>query len=1502
MSSHVIAPEFDRSAAPKTLAHMLRRAGEYSKNEKKIGVYYVNPDRSETFQSYGDLVENATRIYWELRNIGINKGDKLMLQIRNEYNFLNVFWACILGGIIPVPLTVAAVTMNAGEAFAKVLNVSKQVENPRILTEYGLKDVISRLNNERGDEFPNIPVFYVEDLNKLSPEETAKEIEDFPKEEDLAFLQYSSGSTGSSKGVMLTHYNLISNVYQLINRHELTTNDFYANWMPLTHDMGLICFHMPPIGSLASQFKMRPDLFVKDCSIYLEKISKFKATVCGGPNFAVSWLTERIPDEFIEKLDLSSLKIVMNGAEPISAPVAREFNKKYEKAKLNPNAMYYSYGMAEACVGITLAGPLSEPISHKLDREVFTLNSEVVDATEDSIDTIEFADCASPLNGMELKILDEQDTLLDEDQVGNLVVKGPNVTTGYYNNPEANEDLFTADGFLRTGDIGFIRNGRFTITGRKKDVIFVNGQNYYSHDLEAICWPVAGVTIGCIAVIGANNPRSGNEEIAAFVIFKKSMGEFVLLHEEIMKQVNKEIGVSLNAVIPVRQLQRTTSGKLQRFKLREDFKKGFYNEKIKEIKKAVEEYKLEQLKNIIQPTSELEFKIRKAWAEVLRMREERIGVEHKFLEIGGNSLRAIRLLALLEKIAGTELPQEVLIKCHTIQDIADYLSEMEKDDLPIKDYIMPEAEKEAAGAVTGIAVTGIGAIFPRAYSTEEFWNNLVERKVLIESVSGERKALAGVSEWEGWMALIQDVDKFDAGFFGMSAEEANVMDPQQRLMLEAAYQAFEDGGIASRLKNENNIGVYIGASVNSYLELVVDSIRKNGIDGLDPHVLPGNIMNMVAATVSHIFNLKGPAMTIDTACSSSLVALDHAVSDLQAGKIDYALAGGANLVLSPSVPLLCGIGGILSPGNRCKVFDAGADGTVLGETVAVVLLQPLATALKNNSKIYGVIKGIATNNDGSSFGIMTPNPKGQFKALVDAYKDANIDPGTLSYVEAHGTGTVIGDPVEVRGLNQLFKEFSDKKQFCGIGSVKSNIGHSLAAAGMAGLIKTLLCLKNKKLIPNLPIDKINPFLEIEDTAFFPVTEVQDWKPVHGNPRRAGVSSYGIGGTNAHVVLEEYTGTENAGDGKNDMERGLHLLTVSGKDEEALRANISNLKSWIEKKGDMTLPDISYTRNVFREHFFHRKAFVVKDLTELRKCLGGQGDSSMEKSGFYGKKKPPKLAFLCSGAGDEYVGMGENLYTSQPVFKDRTDKCANALKPLLKESIDIRSILCPQNADERAKAEQVIHEEWLALPLVFVVSYALGEMWKAFGIKPNFITGHGIGEYTAACLAEVMAVEEALTLVAGIGRGDLDAVNKTLKGMKLSEPLIPFISGIRGNIAKGTVASPDYWIDQLKNENDFKEGAVFLEEKGCMVYLEVGPGEKLKEFTMNNVIDRKGETFLISIDEGVSQEWETVLESIAEFYVSGFSINWENFDSGYKRKRVDLPTYAFNKKSYWIGRE
>ena len=720
-----------------------------------------------------------------------------------------------------------------------------------------------------------------------------------------------------------------------------------------------------------------------------------------------------------------------------------------------------------------------------------------------------------------------------------------------------------------------------------------------------------------------------------------------------------------------------------------------------------------------------------------------------------------------------------------------------------------EAENEYEG-VPEVAVIGMSGRFPGADDLRTFWQNLREGKESITFFSDEELLESGIPpemlahpEYVKGVGALREIDTFDAGFFGYSPREAEVLEPAHRLFLECAWEAMEDAGY-DPARVPGSVGVFAGAGTAFYTE---NNVRRNpdlAASVGEFQLAVGSGKDFLATRAAYKLNLRGPAVSVQTACSTSLVAVHMAAQAILHGECDMALAGGATVAVPHKTGYLYAHGGILSPDGHCRAFDAQSAGAQAGSGVGVVLLKRLEDAVRDGDPIRAVIKGSAVNNDGSlKVAYSAPSVEGQAAVIREALEVSGVDPESIGYIEAHGTGTELGDPIEIAALTQAYRTWTDRKQFVTVGSLKTNIGHLDTAAGIAGFIKAVLAVENGELPPTVHFTAPNPRIDFASSPFFVSGELKKWETEGGAPRRAGVSSFGIGGTNAHVILEEAPKLP-----ASRPRRSASLLVLSARGGAALDQASANLAEHLRAHPGQKLADVAYTLQVGRHEFSHRRALVVRDGEDAAAILEAKQPDRVSTGVVDGGHR--SVAFMFPGLGDQYVQMGRGLYETEPVFRAEVDLCAEALKPHL--GVDVREVIFPGDApaepavggsggfdlrrmlgresEADPNAEQLNRTE-LAQPATFVIEYALAKLWESWGVRPEAVIGHSLGEYVAACVAGVFTLEDSLELVAARARMIQELPGGSMLAVSLSADAVkPFLVA---DAAIATVNAPEMCV-------------------------------------------------------------------------------------------------------------
>ncbi len=874
-----------------------------------------------------------------------------------------------------------------------------------------------------------------------------------------------------------------------------------------------------------------------------------------------------------------------------------------------------------------------------------------------------------------------------------------------------------------------------------------------------------------------------------------------------------------------------------------------------------------------------------------------------------------------------------------------------------------------------IAIVGMGCRFPgHADNPGAFWKLLSEGRDAITEVPPDRwdiddyfdpdpDAPGKISTRFG--GFLDQVDRFEPEFFGISPREAVSLDPQHRLLLEVAWETLENAGFSPHRLRGSLTGVFVGIGSADYAQLVA-RVESSAINS---YMSSGNSNGVAAGRLSFIFGFEGPSLAVDTACSSSLVSVHLACQSLRLGECDLALCGGVNVLLEPMVSINHSRAHMLAPDGRCKTFDASADGFVRSEGCGLVALKRLSDAVENRDNIMAVIRGSAVNQDGHTSGLTVPNGPSQQAVIKRALRSAGVQPSEVSYVEAHGTGTALGDPIELNSLGAVFANDRTPRQPLLVGSVKTNIGHCEAAAGIAGLIKTVLSLRHRRIPAHLHFQKPNRMVEWDRVGIEVASRSAAWDAVNGS-RIAGVSSFGFGGTNAHVVVAEAPVLQAE---ESELERPLHLLALSAQCDDALRELACRYADHLAAPSEYGLGDICHTAAAGRSHFRQRLTLIAESRETaadgLKRYVASGRPAAARQSSVTGGE-PPAVAFLFTGQGSQYAGMGRELYKTQPAFRDSLEECDR----LLRSELDLSLLELLHEGGESSRLDETIFTQ----PALFALEYALAQLWISWGVEPEAVLGHSVGEYVAACIANVFSLEDGLRLIAARARqmqelprdGAMVAVlagerrvhdaisahgqdisiaavnsprNTVVSGpspiiarlvdelaadgirtiplkvshafhSRLMEPMLDgferaaapvhfappeldFVSNVTGKLVNGEVTDATYWRRHVRQPVRFADGMRSLRERGCTVFLEIGPQPTLLNFGRDCIADEEC-LWLPSLQKGRS-DWQIMLDSLAQLYLKGADIDWHGVDDGYRRQRCELPTYPFQRKRYWI---
>ncbi len=966
-----------------------------------------------------------------------------------------------------------------------------------------------------------------------------------------------------------------------------------------------------------------------------------------------------------------------------------------------------------------------------------------------------------PIHGAQVLVLDRDMQKCRPGKKGEVHIRTPFRSAGYYNDPELTQELFIPNPFgkhpqdllYKTGDTGrLLPGGLLEISGRIDFQVKIRGVRIETAEIENRL--LAHDHVREAAVVAAQDP-DGEKCLCAYLVPHP-------LHRPAVTALRRHLAQDLPAaMVPayfvfLEQMPLNPNGKLDRARLPNPAERA-------------ETF----THDMVPPRTHWEKQVAQTWQEVLKLPET--GVTDNFFELGGNSLAAMEISRRLSLKAGKEILVTRLFEHPTAADLATYIESLlgETPSTPLPTPApTPQPTPRSQGNGREIAITGMSCRFPGARDIAQFRENLRDGRESITFFSREELLEAGVSpdqpddpNYVRAASLIAGKEYFDARFFGYSPQEAELLDPQVRLLHQCTWEALEDAGIAPAAFN-GSIGLYAGGGQNFGWEARALVSGKSAAFGLfAASRLTG--IRYLCTRVAYNLNLKGPGIYVQTACSTALTAVHTARRALLEEECDVAVAGGVGLSYEKPSGYLYQPGSLLSSDGHCRPFDAEASGTIFGEGAGVVVLKRLDRALAEGDNIHAVIRGSAANNDGSrKVGFSAPSVAGQAQAVRAALRDAGVEARSIGYVEAHAPGTGIGDMVEFEALVQAFN--TTDKQFCYLGSVKSNVGHLDAAAGAAGLIKAVLALKHRRIPPSINFNKPLPGMDLPNSPFRICTALTAWEP-GPTPRRAGVSSLGMGGTNLHVILEEAPPIEPSPPG-----REYQLLVLSAKTPTALERMGQNLARFLEAHPDTPLADAAYTLQTGREAFRHRRVSVCKEPAEAVTLLSQP--PSPKAPSFHVKEKDPPVIFMFSGRGGQYRGMGAGLYRGEPFFRETVDQCLRILEtvsggPIVQKVSHILGLPPgekePQDMDPDMDMAD-LHGPQTAQPSVFIFEYALARLIMSWGIRPRAMIGYSFGEVAAACISGVLSLEDALRFIALRGR----LLEQCPAGAMASVPLSP----------------------------------------------------------------------------------------------------------------------------------
>jgi amino acid adenylation domain-containing protein len=1334
-------------------------------------------------------------------------------------------------------------------------------------------------------------------------------------DDDAPFcVLFTSGSTGKPKGVQLSQLNVLNCLQWMQQDYALSEHDVVLHKTPIGFDVSMYELFWPLMAG--ARIVIADEHAHRDAAYLAELIQQQQITVA---HFVPAMLAAFADQP--EIVHCTSLQRIYAAGEALPWALVRKLRERLPQARI-----YNWYGPTEG-------GVVSHQACDEEQREGYVTIGVAVSNTT-------------------LHVLDDDLRALPVGSEGELYIGGAQVALGYINQPELTAQKFIRHArfgrLYRSGDFVCERvDGTLEYRGRRDSQVKLRGVRIELGEIESALLAHEDV----IAAAAGVRDLHGQPTLLAWVQTRGAIDALQLrtfLERRLPAAMLPQHFVAMDA------LPKLGSGKIDRRALPSPAAQPT------------------RQRPLIAPANELQQRLLSIWQNVLKL--DAIGIEDRFFEIGGSSLQAVELMGQLRRALDQRVPLIRFFEAPTVRELAallereyaDHVARWLGNDVAKIEVSSDAAPVQPSALIAGeaIAIVGMSCRVPGAENVDEFWQQISEGREGLRDFTVEELIEAGVkaddiasADYVRRGGAIDEPYSFDASFFGYTPREAELTDPQQRVLLESAWHALEDAGIAAH--RGERVGVYVGLARNHYFDRHLASFDdlRLGEDGFQ--TLIGNDKDYAATRIAYKLDLRGPALTLQTACSSSGVALHLACQALRTNDCDAALVGGARLNLPHQAGYRHVDGGPQAVDGRVRPFDSAASGMVLSSGVACLVLKPLSRAQADGDRIYALIKGSAINNDGAAkIGYTAPSLQGQLAAIHAALNTAGIDPQSIGYIEAHGTGTPLGDPIEVAALARAY-EAADR---IALGSVKGNIGHLDAGAGAIGVIKTALALMHRQLPPSIHFDTPNPECDFDQTPFFVNTELRDWNSE--GPRRAAVSSFGFGGTNFHGVLEEAP-PRIASSGS----RAHQVLRLSAHDDQALSRIAESLAQQLHAQPDVALADVGYTLDTGRARLPQRAAIVATNAadaaTQLLKLKSGTARTTQ-----------PSLVFMFPGQGAQHVDMARELYESEPLFQRLIDECAAQLATSL--AVDLREVLYPTDG-QREQAEQLMRTTEYAQPAIFAVSYATARLWQSWGLKPDVVVGHSLGEFVAATLAGVFKLSDALSLIAQRGslmqsmpRGGMlavrmseaDAQSYLIDGIALAgvnspqqvvlagpsdaldrvaaqlrardiassvlhtshafhsammadivEPFaalvgdvlrsdsnIALVSTLSGSWSKADdLREPHHWARQLRETVRFGPAVQTLLAQPGRVFLEVGPGQSLSTAVRQAIKPDNHATVLASLPHAAqsTSAQRHLMKTVAALYVAGVDLDPKLFYAGEQRHKLSLPTYPFQRQRYFI---
>nr|APX43977.1 polyketide synthase [Pestalotiopsis microspora] len=1489
--------DFNETHNPETLGLCLSRLLDQIVENYEHKTAIISGDKTLTYRELNTL---ATRFARELIHRGIGDGDLVGVALDRSVDLIPVFLAVWKTGAAYVP-------------------IDPELPSERIrqmMEDASLRLVITCNSSYAAFGSRKDVCLDISDLLRTIHHETKGiSLGLATRSDDLAYVMYTSGSTGRPKGVEVTHGSVSNLLLSLKREPGCAESDRLLAITTVSFDMAVVELFLPLLCGATLVIAQGPD--IKEMAALVTLLRRHKITIMQG--------TPAIWQMLLDSgwQGQPRLKKVFCGGEALSRQLA-------DRLLACGDVLWNMYGPTEA----TVYGSI---------WNVSRGQNIIV---------------GRPITNGHLYVLDENQAPVPLGQPGELYIGGAGVARGYRNMKELTRSRFLDNPFhggtmYRTGDLArMVTSGCLSVIGRIDGQVKIRGYRIELSDIEAAILEHEDIS-GAVVI-------THDGWLVAYCILKAKSGSVAARAKT---GIDRELRLWLATKIPTYMIPAffvemeafpvTINGKVNRKALPDP---------IKAIKTT----------GIVKPATEIEDQIRGIWSRALN--HDRFGVHDSFFEVGGDSLRIVHVQRELQDLLGRSIASPKLFEHYTIKSLATYLSTS-----PDKVVSMDTKTQHQASTTEDIAIVSMACRLPGDITNpEDFWELLVRGGDAISDVPEDRWGGSGKDDsYCRQGGFIPSTNSFDISLFGISPKEARSLDPAQYLMLEICWEGFERAGLTMEKLRGSQTGVFVGTSnILAHQSLNQAAIRD--LSDLDGYTVTGSAGGTMSGRIAYHFGLEGPALTIDTACSSSLVTTHLACNALRQGECDMAISGGVTLMLNPGLHVEFSRLQGMSPDGRCRAFSADTEGTGWSEGSAVVILKRLTDAQRDGDQIHAVIRGTAVNHDGRSASLTAPSGPAQQRLIQRALTVAGLQPNDIDYIEAHGTGTKLGDPIEATALAEVFGANRSGIEPLLIGSAKSNIGHTQAAAGLVGLLKVVLALQNSTLPESLHITKPTPAVDWQLANMTPVLEKSPWTSMGSRLRRAGISAFGIGGTNAHIIVEESSEpmvTAEESGAVAQLTPPTMPFCISGDTDAALEDQAERLHRYLIGLDQSRIQDVSYSLATMRTHLRRRLVLVAQTKAELLEKLGSikrLEASAVPASDTIG---PPRVAMLFTGQGSQWPGMGKGLCEVYPVFRNAIQEVATHFTNLEVPLLDVMW------ADPDTREAALLNRTDFAQPALFALEVALWKLWESWGVRPDFVLGHSLGELVAAHVAGIFDLSDACRLVMARSRlmqaqadidtqmvslgttaaevasaivklghgaavdialyntprqtvisGKREAVEsisdhfsnrgcktKTLvvghafhsrfvdgmledfravaETLNFSAPNLSVISSLSGSVAKmGQMNQAEYWVRQAREPVRFSDSIKSLGQYGVDIFLELGPQPILCGMGTECLQDgRRSESFAWAPSLMRGRDGVLILQrSIANLHVRHVPINWTAYFEPFGSKRIDLPTYPFQR--------